>query len=223
MLQQAIIFADLGRIAEAQALLTKVEEAARAQRVLSTASITARAAVALGASIHGQPNPARIDDAIAAVTNAVVEPGASTWDRLMQQMIVTPFLGRSGRITEAFELLNTGARLGAVAPFDWLLLDPRLEPLRKDPRFFAYAAGPRSRFTFAERSAKVPGVIDSRLGPDRPRRASTESLATMPGAGRSATRIVRRPRVEIPTHASASAIENSAAHLTSSYVSLGAR
>jgi TolB-like protein len=149
MLQQAIILADLGRIAEARELLLEVEEAARAQRVLRTASTTARVAVTFGASIHGQPNPERIGQAITEVTGAVIDPGATAWDRLMQQLIITPFMVRSGRLTEAIELLNTGARLGAPVPLDWLLLNPHLEPLRKDPRFAQYMVGAQARFSHA--------------------------------------------------------------------------
>ena len=59
-----------------------------------------------------------------------------------------PFLARHDRIEAAFQILELGVEREQLAPYDFLLLNPHLEPLRQDPRFGEIAA--RSRKSFDE-------------------------------------------------------------------------
>lgn len=46
-----------------------------------------------------------------------------------------PFLVRAGLRDDAIRLLQRGLDMGSPPPLDWLLADPDLQGLRRDPRF----------------------------------------------------------------------------------------
>ena len=59
---------------------------------------------------------------------------------------LVPFLAREGRTDVVIDLLTDSIRRNEMPQYDWLMLDPRLESLRRDPGFAPILDQSRSRF-----------------------------------------------------------------------------
>jgi hypothetical protein len=79
-----------------------------------------------------------------------------------------PLLARLGLADEALWLLQKASEVGAFANLDLLLLDPDLQPLRRDPRFRKALAGSREyavRFLKHADRAEARGELPAYLQP----------------------------------------------------------
>jgi tetratricopeptide (TPR) repeat protein len=60
--------------------------------------------------------------------------------------LLVPFMARRGKIDAAFQVLDRDAEAGYQLPYDWLVLDPRLGPLKRDSRFVPILEKSRQEF-----------------------------------------------------------------------------
>jgi hypothetical protein len=71
-------------------------------------------------------------------------PPFPRWEMLTQNVLVLQT--RHDSVESSLKTLSLRAAAGIVEPYDWLLLCPDLEPLRKDARFQTIVASSRSEF-----------------------------------------------------------------------------
>jgi TolB-like protein len=170
MLQEATILAAVGRTSEAAALARKVDAAVGQGQMLEAGALVSRLVAALAAG-----DAAVVAAALQRVIDLMDGPGSTLWDRIWLQLTIVPALARAGRHTDALTLLDRGMAAGAVMPFDWLLRNRDLGPLRTAPRFqrAVAAAAPRyeEMLTVMDAAAAAGELPDYLLGPLREMKA----------------------------------------------------
>ena len=134
---------DLGRMEDASALLSRVEAFGREEQLPAILVLITQHAVALE---RGDTKSA--EAMLAEIRKTVADPRTSIYDAQWVPVDVVSFLARKGKREPALTLLLQCAKVGAIPPFEWLVLNPYLKPLRLDPRFKEVVA--RSRLQFDE-------------------------------------------------------------------------
>jgi len=101
------------------------------------------------------------------------------WERVTQ--VVAPVLSRMGYRAEALEALEDRTRLGIVEPYDMLIWNPDLEPLRRDPGFEPILEAARAHLD--EMLAILEAARERGELPDYLERAMVELTSRLPGEG----------------------------------------
>jgi serine/threonine protein kinase/tetratricopeptide (TPR) repeat protein len=118
------ILADLGRVDEAASLFTK-EQAKHRELGLNLPCILALQ----------RQDSTEADRLLKEILKLIHEPKTSPATIAVWALELFPFLARHGRMEEALEILKRDLETALVPFYDVLVLDPRLEPLRRDARF----------------------------------------------------------------------------------------
>ena len=180
MLQQATILAAVGRTAEASALARQVDAAAARREMAPAGAVVSRAVAALAAG-----DRPRADEAFEEIMGIIQGRGSTLWDRVWLQLAVAPFLVRAGRHSDALALLSRSTAAAAVAPYDWLLLNEDLAPVREHPQFQRVVVAAAARFRemlTVLNAAQVAGELPDYLG------ESLADLNALAGAGQAGQR-----------------------------------
>jgi pentatricopeptide repeat protein len=81
-----------------------------------------------------------------------------------------PYLAEHGKPDLAMQLFSQMAEFGEIPEYDWVMLDPRLRPIRDDARFKAVVAQSRARFDElrvaldeARTRGELPAYLDAAL------------------------------------------------------------
>ena len=112
------ILADLGRIAEAAALLPEQPETLQSL-VLALERDDSKEA----------------DRWLKEILSGINDPKARSVDVTVAALELLPFLARHGRTEAALDILKRDLEVGYYPIYDMLVLNPRLEPLWRDTRF----------------------------------------------------------------------------------------
>jgi hypothetical protein len=86
------------------------------------------------------------DLTFASLRSAIHDPQIPTNDLGLVQEEVVPALARYGKVDEALSILGDTTSAGAIPPYDWLRMNPRLAPLRQDPRLTDITKAARTQF-----------------------------------------------------------------------------
>lgn len=84
--------------------------------------------------------------ALGEILKTVNDPRTPSLDLEWISGEAVPFLARHGKTEVAFQILNRASDAGVPLAYDWLVLDPMLEPLRADARFQKILSRSRARF-----------------------------------------------------------------------------
>ena len=122
------------------------------------------------AVLRGRGTADAADAALANILRTSVDSAsASSGDLLFVQQEVIPVLARYGMSERALNILARSASAGAVPPYDWLLLNPHLGPLRSDSRFKDVVTKARAQFDemmqilmAARQRSELPGYLERR-------------------------------------------------------------
>jgi tetratricopeptide (TPR) repeat protein/tRNA A-37 threonylcarbamoyl transferase component Bud32 len=129
MYWKILLLADLGRIAEAESLLLKVrgqipgEDDLFWDRVLPCVLALER------------QDTAEADRLLREIHSRIRDPQAAVTDVFGVAIQLPPFLVRHGRMDGAREIFERNLEIEGMTLYDLLILDPRLEPLRREARF----------------------------------------------------------------------------------------
>ncbi|MCA1562811.1 MAG: hypothetical protein LC804_21925, partial [Acidobacteria bacterium] len=164
--QKAVMLADLGRTAEATALLERLRPHVAQKRLPVLFFLLTQHAV-----LRSRGAADAADAALADIRRGSVDSAtASSGDLLFVQQYVVPVLARHGMLERALEILARCASAGAIPPYDWLLLNPHLEPLRSDGRFQNVMTKARVQFdqmieilTAARERQELPAYLEAPL------------------------------------------------------------
>jgi tetratricopeptide (TPR) repeat protein len=136
-----LVLADLRRTGEAVEALARLRDAFSAGQIGEAQFLWTELPVLLE-----QGDKRSADAALVKGLGFASDPGTSPIlfaDNIVQ---VAPFLARHGRVDDALRLMQECVARGAPPAYDWLVLDARLAPLRKDARFAAILARSRAKF-----------------------------------------------------------------------------
>ena len=164
--QKTVMLADLGRTEEAAALLERLRPHVQEKRLPVFFFFLAQHAV-----LRGRGTADTADAALANILRTSVDSAsASSGDLLFVQQEVIPVLARYGMSERALNILARSASAGAVPPYDWLLLNPHLGPLRSDRRFKDVVTKARAQFDemmqilmAARQRSELPGYLEPAL------------------------------------------------------------
>jgi len=123
-----LILADLGRVAEAESLFNKVQ--GKLREIPPMADLVERCILALQ---RGDSSGA--DPLLKEILRRLHEPKITPLHIANVALQLLSFLVRHGRMEAALDILKRDLDGGAYPLYDVLVLDPRLEPLRRDARF----------------------------------------------------------------------------------------
>jgi len=125
---KSLLLADLGRIDEAASLLPKVQS--KFEAGYPPPNLWLPCALALQ-----RKDMAQADRLLEEILRQIHDPKTPA-DLIVGPAIqLTSFLVRHGRMEAALEMLERDLEIETFSFYDVLMLDPRLEPLRKDARF----------------------------------------------------------------------------------------
>ena len=124
---KVLLLADLGRIDEAASLLPKLQEKGSGQDFFMDRVLPCVLALQ-------RNDAAEADQLLREILNRIRDPNAFTGDVLGVSLQLPPFLVRRGRMEAAMEIFERNLEV-RFPIYDMLILDPRLEPLRRDARF----------------------------------------------------------------------------------------
>jgi serine/threonine protein kinase/tetratricopeptide (TPR) repeat protein len=130
LLYKALIFVDLGRTTEAADLLEKLKGRFAGGSLYAPWILCARYAVAVqqhdfkAADLLLKENLISIDN-----------PQTRWWEQNTDITNIIPFVVKHDRMETAMHMLSRYLEANYFPPYDWLVLDPRLAPLRQDERF----------------------------------------------------------------------------------------
>jgi tetratricopeptide (TPR) repeat protein len=125
---KVLMLADLGRVDEAASLLPKVQRALGPDSTPATLWLPLVLALERGDSTEAD----RLLKEILSKINDPNTPAHMVGGAALQ---LPPFLVRHGRIKAALDILGRCLEIEMFPLYDMLVLDPRLEPLRRDARF----------------------------------------------------------------------------------------
>jgi len=164
--QKTVMLVDLGETEEAAALLERLQPHVQEKRLPVFFFILAQHAV-----LRSRGPADAADAALANILRTSVDSAtASFGDLLFVQQEVVPVLARHGMSERALKILAHSASVGAVPPYDWLLLNPHLGPLRSDSRFKDVVTKARAQsdemmqiLRAAQQRRELPGYLESAL------------------------------------------------------------
>jgi len=129
MYWKILVLADLGRIDEAESLLPKVQvQNPDADDLFSDHVLPCVLALQ-------RREFAKADRLSKEILGRIRDPRASLSDVFGVALQLPSFLVRHGRMDATLEILKRNLEIEGLSLYDLLILDPRLEPLRRDPRF----------------------------------------------------------------------------------------
>lgn len=129
MYWKILILADLGRIDEAERLLPKVQGQIPGEDDLFSDRV-------LPCVLALQRNDfAKADRLLMEILDRIRDPRAALSDVFGVALQLPSFLARHGRMDATLEILKRNIEIEGMSLYDLLILDPRLEPLRRDARF----------------------------------------------------------------------------------------
>jgi tetratricopeptide (TPR) repeat protein len=137
--EKAMLMTDLGRLTEAAEILAKPATQSDATREGSRFYLAAKMTIAL----------AQRDNAAAERAHREFDSlRSSVWDELgnWNDLYAAIAFAAFNRTDNAVGVLTRLDAAGFAPPYDWLMLDPRLESLRKDPRLQTVINRSRSEF-----------------------------------------------------------------------------
>ena len=138
---KSLILLELDRVTEAAELVTQIREFAAEGGLDPIYATLSELALALA---RGDTEAA---EGILAPVLELVD--VSTTDVHTLGVVFTravPLLARYGNLETALHILTRSAAAGALPTYEWLMLNPRLEPLRSDARFNEILTRARARF-----------------------------------------------------------------------------
>ncbi len=139
--EKAMLLINLGRLDEAADLVKRLEKLTAENRVPAAELIRTQYAFALE---RGDTKTA--EAALSEILKTVNNPRTLSLDLEWISGEVVPFLARHGKTEVAFQILTRALEADVPLPYDWLVLDPLLEPLRADARFQKILTRSRAQF-----------------------------------------------------------------------------
>ena len=125
---KVLLLADLGRIDEAARVLLKVQEALPGQDLFPDFVLPCVLALQ-------REDSTAVDRLLREIINRINEPKAASGYVGGVAVQLLSFAVRHGRMEAALAVLERYADVEKIPIYDMLVLDPRLEPLRRDARF----------------------------------------------------------------------------------------
>jgi len=143
LVQRIVTLIDLGRLAEAEASLKPLEARAEKDPQVGMMTPFVRCVLSLAAGDR------RAADAALTRVFTLIRGEQGTGLLLsFATGYVVPYLARRGRVAEAVHILERGAAVGAVIPYEFLMRNRDLASARGDPRLAGILA--RSKLQFDE-------------------------------------------------------------------------
>lgn len=143
LLERVVTLVDLGRLAEAETILEPLEARAQKDPMLRMFTPMVRSALSLAAG-----NRSAADAALTQVFSLIRSEQGTGLLLGYAYAYVAPALARQGRVTEAVDILQRAAAVGAAVPYEFLMRNRDLASVRGDPRFPGILA--RSKVQFDE-------------------------------------------------------------------------
>ncbi len=140
-LQRALILAGLRRGTEASRIVDALTSEMTAGRLSRSSFLTAQHAAFRAA---GKNDAA--DRAFEEIRTLAAQGDAGAWEVLGMVLDSVIFLAPYEHVESALEMVHTGMNAGTVPPYDWLMLNPQLAPLRRDPRFGRITPAAKTQF-----------------------------------------------------------------------------
>jgi serine/threonine protein kinase len=135
------LLADLGRLNEADTLLKKAGKEIPENSYFGPFVFFAQYALAL------QQGDVRASESLLnKILRWMNDPKTTPLEMDNAPTLLVPFMARYGKIDAAFQVLDRDAEAGYMLAYDWLVLDPRLGPLKRDARFAPILAKSRQEF-----------------------------------------------------------------------------
>ncbi len=130
LLYKALILADLGRTTETTDMLERLKGRFAGGSIYAPWILCAQYALAV------QQHDSKAADLLLKENLISIDNPQTRW--MEQNTDITnimPFVVKHGRLETALHMLSRYLEANYFPPYDWLVLDPRLDPLRRDERF----------------------------------------------------------------------------------------